>query len=345
MDRIERYLEELGKKCDIWHGGVCVNYALAYNKAYRSFTAQLRADEEYRKRQVEIFLLAASVATSTFMIAAFASASLRALAARGAIAVICNNNLNRTFNAVYAVSNSQPAMFAIGKVLDVAKSTTIEKIKKTTESAYIKLSTISSDNPFDHELKLRQFIYLSSFCAKEIVTSVRDDNKISMEERNAIMDRMEKAPIFNPPCAVIGGEALAKRMELTLFMNHILESDYLEDIPFKPYSFGTPGSVNVFQKRNLTSIQHLPSDKSYPNPAKAEVHSAGVGAHQKIIYKEYGPGLENYIETLHQEVVGVPFFKDLPNLTKMQSALVKAESTLYRLADDCRPLYIDMVKV
>lgn len=345
MDRMSRYLRELSERESIWFGGVCANYALAYNTAYRSFTGQLRAEEEYRKRQAELFLLAASVATSTFMVAAFASASLRTLAARGAIATICNNSLNRTFNAVYAVSNSQPAMFAIGKALDIAKSTASTKIKKTTERILLNFSANSSDDPLAYKIKLDQFIYLSSYCVRDIVGWLQDDPKISPAESDAIMDSLEKAPIFNPPCATIDHESLAKRIELTLFMNRILDSDYVEDVPFKPHNFGVAGAVGVFQKRKLTPIQHLPSDKDYPSPTKAKIDNMGVLAHKKISYENQGENIENYIDNLHNDVMGRPFFKELPNLTKMHSALVMAERTLSEISNKCRPININMVMV
>jgi hypothetical protein len=347
-DRIDRYLRDLSRKKDEWLGGPCSNYAIAYANAYDSFVSTLKAEEEYQKRQAELFLLAASVATSTIMIASFASASLRTLAGRAALQVICANNLNRTFNALYTISNNKAAMFAIGAVLDAVKSQVSKKITEAAQKLAINSSNIISPSPLIKKIQIDQFVYLSAACAQEIAATVQDDTRMSNDERNAIMDQLEKAPIFNPPAGSINHEVLAKRIELAMFMNRILESDYLVDVPFQANSLGGP-LASALNSRE-TSIQQLPSAKDYPRPKPGERYFSGTGAHQRVRYEEQGDTVKKRIDSLHKDVFeNRPFYEGFPSRWSSDSGpnpqLIKAEQTLYSLADKTRPLRIDAVRV
>ncbi|MQP65626.1 hypothetical protein GE253_09770 [Niveispirillum sp. SYP-B3756] len=350
--RIDLYLRELTRKKDEWFGGPCANYAIAYANAYDSFVSTLKAEEEYQKRQAELFLLAASVATSTIMIAAFASASLRTLAGRAALQVICANNLNRTFNALYAVSNNKAAMFAIGALLDGAKSAASKKITEVAQKLMMNSSNIISSSPLIKKIQIDQFIYLSSACAQEIAAIVQDDTRMSGDERNAIMDHLERAPIFNPPAGSIDYTLLAKRIELAMFMNRILESDYLVDVPFQANITGSSPAIGFvgFRRSPESPIQQLPSAKDYPRPKPGERYPVGIGAHQRVRYEEQGDTVKKHIDSLHKDIFGKkPFYDGFPTYWSSDGGpnpqLIKAEQTLYSLADKTRPLRIDTVRV
>lgn len=290
------------------------------------------------------------------MIAAFASASLRTLAGRAALQVICANNLNRTFNALYAVSNNKAAMFAIGALLDGAKSAASKKITEVAQKLMMNSSNIISSSPLIKKIQIDQFVYLSSACAQEIAAIVQDDTRMSGDERNAIMDHLERAPIFNPPAGSIDYELLAKRIELAMFMNRILESDYLVDVPFQTYNTGIPLAAGMggglatalFSRQN--SIQQLPSAMDYPRPKPAERYPLGIGAHQRVRYEEQGDTVKKHIDSLHKDIFeNKPFYDGFPTYWSSDSGpnpqLIKAEQTLYSLADKTRPLRINTVRV
>ncbi|MGU3494348.1 hypothetical protein ACLBXM_09930 [Xanthobacteraceae bacterium A53D] len=352
LDSVQRYTRDLHIREKIWLGGPVGAYMEAYAAAYREYEKTLKRQADSDQRKAEMFILAASIASSTLMVATFATASLGVLASRAALNVICRNNLNRAFNALHFVSTNRTASFAIGAVYDGAMGMANKKIKESVALLTRDASTIMTDDPLVRTIQLERFINKNMACALQVAAHIQD-SPMSITEKDNIVRQLRQAAFFRPPSRSINEEALSKRIELSFYMAMILDSDTLTSWPDQfvgsSHSYGGGNPAGTLSGVTQQSIDVLPSSPNYPRPAPSKQEWWGREAHQTISYRQMGGEIRDRVDTLHREIFSQPFFPERGfwdnRPTTGAAELRKAENTLNQLAERTRPLQIEDVRV
>lgn len=344
-DIIRNYLDELEAKAIRWRI-FCRDYASAYHLAHDQYKATWAAQEKSDKEKAEMIVLALSVASSTVLMAAFATNSLRVLASRAALNVICNNNLNRTFNALHLVSNNKAAMFALGAVMDAADAKAKKYIEEKAGTLTRSAPTPAVTNPAVLQNDLINYVESNQLYAMEVAFAIRDDKSLSEAERAILVGSLKKAPLFKPPVNEIRRERLTDHIELSLHMSAMLDSDFLVDIPMREASLG--GGIAAALGTREKPIPQLPSAPDYPRGTPSRSFLGGVHAQQMIRVARPGDVVQAKIDELNGRIFNEKFFSANSwqgGQNGPMPVLLRAETTLNRLAEASRPLQLDSARV
>ncbi|UIY31298.1 hypothetical protein LZK73_29400 (plasmid) [Neorhizobium galegae] len=207
-----------------------------------SYNNEMKAQGERDRATAEMFVLAASILTGSVMMAAFATTSVRVLAGRAIVRVICNNNLNRTFNLMAAANNNKAFMFALGGVLDEAKKVANKQVTKLVEGLTSTGTQVSAPTSVNYESRLMDFIRASHICTHEFIEGVKEDNSISEAHKGQVADMAARIPFCNPPTgSSVDERKLAEKMELLFYMSAVLDSDRL--VTYAPSYGGSVGAM------------------------------------------------------------------------------------------------------
>lgn len=357
---ITAYRDRLEEQAIRWRT-LARDYGSEYNDVYKAFTEVWKRDEENNKRKAEIFVLALSIVSSTVLMASFATSSLRVLVGRTALNIICSNNLNRTFNALYLIGNNKAAAFAIGTVMEAAET----KLKKHLEAHAAKLLApkipVPAADPQSLQNDLVNYVERSHLYALNIASTIRDDKSLSENDRALMVKTLEKAPIFNPPINEIRGK-LKSKIELSMHMSAILDSDFIQDAPARMYT-----SIGVMSAQNsnnssfglkTTPIQQIPSAPDYPRGTFPRPIPGGYSGHKLISINQPGEEALSRIDGLVNSSISrekiiqiskeIPLFSQKtwnPTQKSPAIALLQAENILNALADESRPLNFNTARV
>jgi len=128
-DRNQTYRNQVSDAVDAWQANVCNQYIIAYNTAYKSYVETFGKQKESDKARAELFVSIAALIPGSILMATAATSSLRVVAHRAALRVLCYRRAEVALNVYNAVAPSATAKFALGKVLDVVKEQTGKKIQ------------------------------------------------------------------------------------------------------------------------------------------------------------------------------------------------------------------------
>lgn len=344
-ERLNNVLLDLPKYQAQWQVAVASPYVRAYDVAFQKFQDTMKKQEDHNKMIAELFVLSASILTGSVMMAAFATASLRVLAGRAALEVVCRNNLYTTFNAMHAISSSKSAMFALGGILDEAKKVAGKQI----EAAALKLSKstdiASSSSAINLLTQVNDFINTNQISLHEATTSVRDSSAIPDASKLKFAELIRKAPFCNPPTGNRVNEIkLAEKMELLFYMSAVLDSDEL--VTSIPDAMPNPDGIGPSRSEvSRKSISQMPSAKDYPKASNGPIGRwPNYNPQTEIRYRDIGAEVRDRIDTLNKSVNGASFFGHAGILERMQFVnptkaehLRKAEQISYTLSVDARP--------
>ncbi|MDQ0454599.1 hypothetical protein [Rhizobium paknamense] len=344
-DRLNAILIDLPAKNSQWEKNVVNPYVRAYDMAYGNYQKTLAAQAAHDRMVAELFVLAASVLTGSVMMAAFASSSLRVLAGRAMLQTICNNNLNRTFNAVHAVSNSQTAMFALGGVLDAAKSLAGKQVQAAVEDLTKSPPMAASPSALTFLTYMSDFVYTNHITLHKLVRGVLDDASITDDNKQKIADLVTRTPYWNAPeNRRVDETSLSQKMELLFYMQAVLDSDFLVDtisVPVTTPYMTQSQIVEVGRK----PIEIMPSSPNYPKLGAQKIGgSRGMDRTRSVEYNSLGSAIRNRINVVSQMAVGAPFYAENGMMASMfeknsdrRDQLLKAEQIITRLALQTRP--------
>lgn len=152
-----------------WRANVTLPYIEAYSAAFDGYQKAIADQKETDKQRAELFVAGASILTGSVLMAGVATSSLRALAGRAGLQIICSNNMSRTFNALHIISSNKAMMFALGKIADEAKSR-IGKEAENTVTQYMQANShvISSTTPLMQHVQLERILDNHELCAKRV---------------------------------------------------------------------------------------------------------------------------------------------------------------------------------
>ncbi len=344
-DRLNAILIDLPSKKSQWEKNVVNPYVRAYDMAYDNYQKTLQAQAARDRMVAELFVLAASVLTGSVMMAAFASSSLRVLAGKAMLQTICNNNLNRTFNAIHAINKSETAMFALGGVLDAAKSLAGKQVQAAVEDLTKSPPIAASPSALNFLTRMMDFVDANHITLHGIVRGVIDDKTMSDDNKLKIAELMTQTPFWNAPASRrVDETSLSQKMEMLFYMQAVLDSDFLVDTINVP--LGTPDmapSQPIEMSRKPIDI--MPSSPNYPKLGAQKIgNGRGWEQTRSVEYNSLGSAIRNRINVVSKMVTGVPFYAENGIMASMferssdrRDQLLKAEQIITRLALQTRP--------
>ena len=336
-DRQYKYTHAVEEGCEGWKTNITLPYAMAYEKAYKSFQDTVKAQADADKARAELFITAASIVTGSILMATVASTSLRALAGKVALDVVCEHNMNRTFDLMAVANSNQTFMFAVDKVLDAAKDKLKDKLKDEVNELTNSTKHMVVATPLTQHLQLERFITRHQLACNK-ASDLVEAAPIGDDLKHVVYQALYKAPIIVPPAVPIDIDSLSDKLELCFYMNLILDSDALVkfDSQFLLGAEGPPSSTSQ-------PIPQMPSATNYPRTTQGRMSGVTMGPSQAVTYQRPGSSIRRRVDELHQKVLrskfyqGEDWFGDVrsPELPK---ELLRAENVLNRLAQKTRPM-------
>lgn len=352
-ERLNAILIELPKYKSQWQLNVASPYVRAYDLAVDNYNRETKAQAERDRALAEFFVFGASILTGSVMMAAFASTSMRVLAGRAMLNIICNNNLNRTFDMLHAASNSKPLVFALGGILDQAKKLAGEQVKKAAQTLASSAPMASAPTSVNYLTRIQDFVSASHVCTHEFLQGVRDDKSISETDKSKLADLASEIPFCNPPAGRrIDEQKLSQKMELLFYMAAVLDSDRL--VVYAPATGGTSTGSAREMEFSRKSIGQMPSSPDYPK----EIAPRFIGhpfqpydPGQRVEFDNLGSGIRDRINQLSVWTGNGQFYPDQNFAEKLfidptnLTQLTKAEQIINRLAADARPRQLTDVRM
>lgn len=324
-----------------WGANVAMPYVEAYTAAFDSYQKTIADQKETDKQRAELFVAGASILTGSILMAAVATSSMRALAGRVGLQIVCNNNMNRTFNALHAISNNKAMMFGLGKLADEAKSR-IGKEAEDIVTQYMQntRSIITSGTPLIQHLQLSRMLDNHELCAKKLAEKT-EQSGASEAAKQAVFADLRRSPLYNPPVRAIDPVRLAPKLELCFYMTSILNSDTLIDWPASSIGSGMGMGMSAFGAKER-SIEVMPSSPKYPNPALPKPSWGVMPAHQSVGIERLGSTVRKRVDDVCLVVRKKKFYgagseSGSSNDMGKRQELLAAERILAALADETRP--------
>ena len=352
-NRLNEILLELPKYKSQWQSYVGNPYVRAYDLAVENYTRETKAQAERDRTMAELFVFGASILTGSVMMAAFATTSVRVLAGRAMLSVVCNRNLNRTFNLLHAGSTNKTLMFALGSVLDEAKKVAGNQVKKATETFAASAAVASAHTAINYKTRIEDFINANHICIHDLVQGVRDDKQISETGKNRIADLSKSIPFCNPPAGrKVDEQRLSQKMELLFYMASVLDSDRL--VKYAPTTGGTLGGSGRDMEFERSSIEQMPSAGNYPKAIQPRFTGKPLQPYetgQRVEYDNIGASIRSRINTLSIATGNGSFYPEQNMATKLfidptgGTQLVKAEQIISRLETEARPRQLTEVRM
>ncbi|QCI99392.1 hypothetical protein [Agrobacterium larrymoorei] len=350
-DRLNNILIELPKYKSQWQLNVASPYVRAYDLAIDNYNKKMQEQAARDKMAAELFVMSASILTGSVMMAVFATTSLRTLAGRAALRVICNQNLNTTFNAFHAVSESKVLMFALGGVLDEVKKLAGKHVTAAVEGLTSSDAIASAPTALNFLTRMEDFINVNHICVHNFVQGVRDDASISDANKTHIAELVGKTPFCNPPEARrVDENRLSQKMELLFYMDAVLESDKL--VKFASVTSSTTMLLQDVEF-SRTPIAQLPSSTDYPReigPQSGGIPITSKNIGQRVKYENLGSQIRQRIDTLSKLTGNSSFYPEQSAVERFfdptgNAQLLKAEQIINRLSIEARPKELTDVKV
>jgi hypothetical protein len=345
--RKQDYINAVNSGERAWNLAFAHPYGEAYEKAFDVFKKALADQAEADKRNAELAVLAASVVTGSLLTAALASTTLMVLARRTGLRAISRNNLHLTYRTARAVGTHPVTVFAVGKLLDEAKSTVRKQLAEVVAKNLAVVPRRLTDSPGSMRSQLQATMTMQALCATDAAEAIEASTLLSESEKDAHFAVLRQAPIVVRPKSAINSETLWPRIALSMFMSHILDLDELVDVPAR-YHGGSPYAglgQNLANPEKARPIDLLPSDPRYPRPGMPRPTFGGTPAHQRIGIAQAGGKIVERTNELHGRVLGGAFFVNTGLFSRSTSMteLRKAESVLNELGRRSRPNAPDAV--
>lgn len=351
-ERLNEILLDLPKYQAQWESYVANPYVRAYDLALENFNRETKAQAERDRAKAEFFVFGASILTGSVMMAAFATTSVRVLAGRAALNVICNRNLNRTFDMLHAANQNKTLMFALGGVMDEVKKLAGDQVKKAAEKFASSEPMASATTSINYKTRLEDFINANFICIHDLVEDVRKDNSLTDAAKNRVAELARKVPFCNPPAGrKVNEQRLAQKMELLFYMVAVLDSDKL--VSYAPSVGGSDHTIGREIEYSKKSISQLPSAQDYPKETQPRLMRSPLPHYapgQRVTYENIGSGIRDRIDALSVQTGNGKFYPDQNVVEKMfvnptqHSHMLKAEFIINKLSKDTTPQALTEVK-
>ncbi|PZO75709.1 MAG: hypothetical protein DI629_16795 [Mesorhizobium amorphae] len=319
-------------------------YVDAYQQAFDNFKNKLDEQNEANKRNAEMIVLAASVASGSLFMAIVGSATLTTLARRATLRLVARNNIGGTYRAVRDIATHEASTFALGKFMDEVKSVAKREAQSAVSRTIGSIPNRLSSAPLSISNQMQSALNMNGLCLSQTAQAVEASNGLSATEKDAYFAKLRQAPLLKWPEGRVDKEKLSKKIELSMFMGFLLDADQLVQVPPRTTMGGqyqaladTFGPVGARRQ----SIETSPNAQNYPQRTHPQLQSAGqvMSGYQYIRIAQPGGRIVNRVNQLHGDVIGGPFFTRTGwfDQSLQHQELQKAETVLNEIGRRTRP--------
>jgi hypothetical protein len=335
-----------------WQRHFILPYGNAYNTAYKSFQATIKAQEEAdkaaRERNLQLALFALSLCGGSILTSVFGSAALKKIAQEVTLDVICRNEMQRAFKVASWVAGNETAQFALGKVWDDAESLIGAQLKSAFSENSGKFPSLAqfAQDPMNVQNNLDMWIRDIYALVIKAGTEINNRFTSNAVRLNQELGKLVASQFFvSAPQVRIDESKVASEIELTFFMKFILDLDYL----VAGYWEETGRGFNM--RKVITSRKPIdvdPTDrKLYPDTRKYYTDGTNF---QTVEYQQVGDIIAKRVNQLHKTLFKYDFLEVTSSWlgTKIETVslivLQRAQTTLKRLANNNLTNISSMVK-
>jgi hypothetical protein len=339
-ERLSRYKYILDMGQNDWFRLIADPYVIAYDTAFESFKKHTQLQKEADNARAEMFVMAASIVTGTIFMATVASASVRLLARRSALAALGRQNLQFVFNAAKAAKNSEPFMFAVGKLLDEGKSQVTNLAQDQVKQLISANMNVVSDTPMVQSKHLDIMLRNHLDCGYKCGLAIEDSRTLSAADKDRAFAALRQAAICNPPKVRVDVAKLSAKIELCMYMRLILDSDRLVTRPAQPAD--REGRMAAAMMGSSMPIDKSPFAGDYPQSTTPRRIGMMNSSYQLVEFNRPGSIVRDRIDTLNKVAFKRGFYSKKGDLGIME--LRAAENTLQLLARETRPMTLSDLK-
>ncbi len=265
---------------DSWLNNVVNPFSDAYETAYDSFKKYQKLDDDAAKAKRELAFAALSLVGGSVLTQVLGKLTFQDAAKNFAINTICNNNMNRAFNAANIVASSPGLSFILGQGLTGTGAWMKSQTKAMFDKSAFTAAQTTLDKPSKIRSSLTQLVQGGTLRLRWSVKDLRDSGKLNNSLKKIELSKIMLSPFCKAPRTntLVGG--LAEKIELGFYMKMIMDSDSFADINGRG------------RKTSSHKISQLTSDPSYPT------NSVGSNRNRKqVLYDHFG---ENVVARLNQ---------------------------------------------
>jgi len=292
-----------------WQRHFVLPYGSAYSTAVTNYRATIKAQEEAdkaaRARNLQLAFFALSLCGGSILTSVFGSAAMKDAAASVAVDVICKREMERAFKVATFVSENKTAQFALGAVWDKVESAAIDGIKgqfAENQSNFPALGKFVQE-PLNMQNNLEEWVRGAYDKVLKAGSAINESHVLTADGKARQLEDLLSAPFFkHAPKQRLDEDSVRKDIELTLFMKHILDLDYLAKGYWKETGRGA-NMKKVVSSR--TSIDMDPHSKKYP---KSFRYTQGTNF-EEVKYRQIGEIIEKKIDELHKDKLKHNFFE------------------------------------
>jgi hypothetical protein len=339
-DRLQSYINSVNSGVRAWNLAFVYPYGEAYEKAFEIFKQALNDQAEADKRNAELAVFAASVVSGSILTAAMGSTMMVALR-RSGLRMISQRNLQATYRKARAVGTHPVTVFALGKLIDEAQSSAKKSAQGVVERNIKLVPHRLTESPGSMRAQLQATLDWQALCATDAAEAIEKDSSLNEAQKDAHFAILKRAPIVVRPSNALNATELWPKIGLSMFMTYVLDLDTLIDVPGRAITGNPAASLGdaLARPEKARRIDMLPSDPNYPRPGLPRNQGNYMPTHQRVGIDQAGGEIIKKTNELHQKVFKEPFFINTNFWQRSTSPaeLVKAESTLEKLAERTRP--------
>lgn len=328
-----------------WKRNFIIPYGNAYSNAHTSFKKVLKeqddADKKTREQNMALAMFALSFVGGSILTSVFGSAATKDAVASVAVDFICKNEMEKAFNAAHFIAGNKTAQFALGKLWDEAGSRISKELQNSLKEEQTNFPSIKKflEQPLNLQNNLEKWMLDASDKVDKAASEIT--NKMYLTEagqQEELKELMQSAFFRGAPKHARDEGPLRLDMELTLFMKHILDLDYLE----KGYYRVTGRDSGKLWERDVhsrKSIEEMPGSPKYPTNTSKPSHISHD--YQTVRYQQLGDIIVSHIDKLHKARFKEEFFNVIDRPWPISDGpekisnkvLQKALETLSKLSD------------
>lgn len=293
----------------------CDKYLFSYRKAYCRYaeTVNLQADSNKQDAQdrADLCMLVLSLCGGSAFSVFFGSTAMKLAAANivrnKAMNAFIHREWNNAFNTLAWMDNSKTAKFVMGQIWDKGEKIVSTDLKQSLEKMTATVGFSGGDlriSPNEVTLNVAKLNMNMKGMLNNWTNAVSQAGIFAYDHHggnNGIEKLYQSSPFFTPP-KIININNLAKNIELVLWLQFILNQDYiheyinyLEEPKKDSMGFEEIGSVRRVKKETISKNSHN------VNPHSREYHTSEIVGpfNRSIEYNEIGDIIKKRINKLH----------------------------------------------
>lgn len=263
MGLIENYIADLENVEDLYTQNWVLPFGSAYTLAHEQFRNTLAAQTKYDEMKRDLFITAVTLGFGAGMGGMFGKTAFRTVVADQALAVVCNRNMERTFNLMHRVSTSVPGTFLVEGVWDAAAGLLGTAAKDGVTSLFNRpgASANAVQNPQIMQNDLQAYVLRCKTAAHGVAADLRDNPLATQSQKDSFATAMRGSEFFRnaPRRDLIGDrQTAANLMELSFYMVMTMDSDFVVE-----QTTGFQGAHEINRTRRLGGVSLPTTDRAY----------------------------------------------------------------------------------